>query len=199
MPTDVALAREMVSGARKTLSDNLRMVTLEEVLYAAGGYRSSLGVLKHIAGWAHVYRSYAFDPMPCHWERTAWPRGLIDTVDLSKEYFAEIGAWADEALQLWDEALAGVAPGTLDQPRPLHWGATAPLSTIAWLVAQHVVFHTGELNMLLSISRGEAWEYSEEVEENHISTWGHGVRAPWMSEAQARAHEDRMRAAARDR
>ena len=50
------------------------------------------------------------------------------------------------------------------------------------LQMQHVAFHLGEFNMLLSIKREEAWEWGEEVEENHIDTFGHGVRAHWMSD-----------------
>ena len=48
--------------------------------------------------------------------------------------------------------------------------------------------------MLLSIARGEAWEYTEEVEENHISTAEHGVRPGWMSDEQAKAYEAAWRA-----
>ena len=47
--------------------------------------------------------------------------------------------------------------------------------------------------MLLSIARGEAWEYTEEVEENHISTYGHGVRPDWMSDAHAHMRENALR------
>jgi len=57
------------------------------------------------------------------------------------------------------------------------------------------MYHTGELNMLLSIARGEGWEYTEEVEENHISTYGHGVRPSWMSDGFARQHEAALRGA----
>jgi hypothetical protein len=36
---------------------------------------------------------------------------------------------------------------------------------------------------------GEAWEYGEEVEENHISTLGHRVRPPWITDEEAARHE----------
>jgi len=45
------------------LKANIASLTLDEALFAAGGYRSILGVLKHLGGWAHVYRSYAFDAL----------------------------------------------------------------------------------------------------------------------------------------
>ena len=79
--------------------------------------------------------------------------------------------------------------------RPMHWGATAPLGQIVMMVDHEIVFHTGELNMLLSIARGEAWEYTEEVEEHHIDTYGHGVRTPWMSEVQVRVYDAARHAA----
>ena len=45
--------------------------------------------------------------------------------------------------------------------------------------------------------RGEAWEYTEEVEENHISTADHRVRPNWMSAEQVAGYEAAM--AKRDR
>ncbi len=50
--------------------------------------------------------------------------------------------------------------------------------------------HAGELNQILATVRGEAWEFTEEVEENHGSTAGYRVRAGWMSDEQARRYED---------
>jgi hypothetical protein len=70
-----------------------------------------------------------------------------------------------------------------------------PLADVVVVSMQHVTYHLGELNMLLSIRREEAWEWGEEVEENHIDTFGHGVRAGWMDEATAMAVEERLRVA----
>lgn len=60
------------------------------------------------------------------------------------------------------------------------------------LAANHWIYHAGELNEILSIVRGEAWEYAEEVEENHISTAGHRVRPDWMSDEQVVGYEAAM-------
>jgi hypothetical protein len=57
------------------------------------------------------------------------------------------------------------------------------------MVAGHLEYHAGEINAILAIVRGEAWEYGEEVEENHISTAGHGVRPAWMTDEEAAAFE----------
>jgi hypothetical protein len=77
----------------------------------------------------------------------------------------------------------------LDAPRPVHWGGTAPLSEIVAIVAAHWAYHAGEINAILAIRRGQAWEYGEEVEENHITTAGHRVRPAWMTDEQAAAFE----------
>ncbi len=184
-------ARGLVVAAHGMLATHLRSLTLDEALFSAGGYRSILGVLKHTGAWAHVYRSYAFDEDPKHWDATSWPRGMRDTVETTKGYLDEVIAWIDQAMAEWDRDLG--AEEDLSEHRPVHWGATSRLSDIVVMHANHIVYHTGELNMLLSISRAEAWEYSEEVEENHISTLGHGVRAVWMSDEHARAHEELLR------
>ena len=57
------------------------------------------------------------------------------------------------------------------------------------LNVNHWCYHTGEINAVLSILRGEAWEYTEEMEENHISTAGHRLRPNWMSDEQASGWE----------
>jgi hypothetical protein len=187
--------RLIVASAYRMLKDNIATLTLDEALFSDGGYRSILGVLKHTGGWAHVYRSYAFDPEPKHWDHTSWPRGLRDTVECSREFLDEVIAWIDDAMRSWDENLAAVPDAGFDEPRPVHWRATAPLASIVLMVANHLAYHTGELNMLLSIARGEAWEWGEEVEENHIDTYGHGVRGPWMNDEIAKFYQDKLRAA----
>lgn len=179
MSSGVGLIRHVLESAYKTASDNVAGITRQEALFVApGGYRSSLGKLKHMAGWSHVYHSYAFDPQPKHWRWVDWPRGLRDTVDTSQAYLDEVVAWFDEAHRLWLASLAQLNDADVDAPRRLHWGDTAPLFVIVGMIANHHVYHAGEINQLLSIRRGEAWE---EVEENHISTVGHRVKPPWMS------------------
>jgi hypothetical protein len=169
--------------------NNVRSLSIGEALSSAGGYRSILGVLKHMGGWVHVYHSYAFDAEPRHWEQTSWPRGQRDSIVATADYVGEVVAWVNDGLQNWDDSLARVSDKDLAQPRPVHWGGAMPLGAIVVMVAHEVMYHTGEVNMLLSIARGEAWEYGEEVEENHISTYGHRVRPGWMSDEQAAAYE----------
>jgi len=193
--TQAEMAVAVLDDAAKLLADNVASLSLEEALFAASGYRSILGVLKHIGGWAHVYRSFAFDPEPERWETTSWPRGLRDTIDSSDEYLREVISWAREGIDRWRKAVGSMGDQDLGRPAKLHWGETQPLGNIVAMVANHVSYHTGELNMLLSIARREAWEYMEEVEENHISTYGHGVRGAWMSEDQARRYEEALRVA----
>ena len=71
----------------------------------------------------------------------------------------------------------------LRDPRPAApLGDTPRLPEIVTLVAAHWLYHAGEINAILAIRRGEAWEHMEEVEENHISTVGHQMRPPWMTD-----------------
>ncbi|HEU5224968.1 MAG TPA: hypothetical protein VFV29_04115, partial [Actinomycetota bacterium] len=62
--------------------------------------------------------------------------------------------------------------------------------------AAHWAYHAGEINVILANRRREAWEYGEHVEENHISTIGHSVRRPWVTDEQAERAEKEMRRAA---
>ncbi len=170
-----------LSSARDMLHANIEHVTFEESLAAAGGYRSIIGLIKHIAGWSHVYHSYAFDPQPRHWEQTAWPRGLREAIDRTPEYLDELRAWLDRSFDAWTSAIRDRSDAELDAARPLHWGKTAPLYETAVLVAEHWTYHAGEINAILAVVRGESWEEGEQVEENHIDSTGHRVTLPWKS------------------
>jgi uncharacterized damage-inducible protein DinB len=173
------MARAVLEDARRMFVDNVDGLKLGEMLEAAGGYRSILGLMKHVAGWAAVYHSYAFEAEPRHWGETDWPRGLLEEIDPSDAYVAEVRAWYDRSVERW---LADVEAADLDEPRPVHWGQELPLREIVAILASHWTYHAGEINEILAIRRGEAFEYGEQVEENHISTVGHRVRRPWMSD-----------------
>lgn len=190
------MVRSFLEDAHETFVGNVRGVSLEDALDAAGGYRSILGIMKHVAGWAAVYHSYAFDPEPNHWDEINWPRGLRETIDPSKEYVDEILAWLERSYARWLESVA--EPADLDEPRPVAWGTTAPLREIVAMVAGHLSYHAGEINEILAIRRGEAWELGEQVEENHIPTAGHGVRPAWMADDEAERQERRLRELARE-
>jgi hypothetical protein len=170
----------VLEEARRTFLDELEGLSLDEALDASGGFRSILGVTKHVAAWAEVYRSFAFDPDRRHWDDTAWPRGLRDRIEPSASYVDEVRSWFERTSARWLEAIDGGVD--LDEERPVHWGRTLPLGEIVSTVAAHWTFHAGEINEILALRRGEAWEEGEEVEENHIDTTGHRVRPPWMGE-----------------
>jgi hypothetical protein len=182
VPSAIEVTRNHLEHAFNTLADNVREVTLQEAIFVpAGGYRSTLGTLKHAAGWSHVYRSYAFDDSPSHWSQLSWPRGLRDTIDKSQAYLDEVVAWLHTYHQLWMRDLSTLSDADLWKLRPVHWGGSMPLHEIVTIIACHHAYHAGELNQILSIARGEAWEEDEEVEENNVSTIGHRVRPPWKS------------------
>lgn len=177
----VQLAVGILESAYRVMMDHFQHITLVEALFVPeGGYRSVLGTLKHAAGWGHVYHSYAFDENSTHWVDVDWPYGLRDTVEKSEAYLAAVIDWFSEAHRKWIEDLEVLEGDQMEALRKLHWGEEAPLFDIVAMIARHHVYHAGELNQVLSIYRGEAWEEGEEVEENNISTVGHRVRPPWQ-------------------
>lgn len=191
------VARSALEEARRTFVDNVRDLTLEEALDAGGGYRSILGLMKHGAGWSEVYHSYAFDPEPHHWDDADWPRGLRERIEPSADYVEEVRSWFERFAERWLESVD--EPVDLDEPRRVHWGGTLPLREIVATVAGHWQYHAGEINAILAIRRGEAWELGEAVEENHISSAGRSVRPLWISDADAERYEARLRELAAER
>jgi hypothetical protein len=181
MSSKLEITLHMLDSAYQTMKGHFPKLTLEEAIFVPqGGYRSILGTLKHAAGWSHVYRSYAFDPQPKHWAQIDWPHGLRDTIIKSEPYLRDVIAWFDDAHFAWMKNLAQIGEDQLDELHLLHWGQSAPLYEIVTIIASHHLYHAGELNQILSIYRGEAWEETEEVEENNISTFGHRVKPPWL-------------------
>jgi uncharacterized damage-inducible protein DinB len=190
------MARATLEAGRQMFLDNVRNLSLEEALDAAGGFRSVMGLIKHTAGWTAAYRSCAFDAEPRRWDDTDWPRGLRGRIDPTEAYLAELIGWFDRESRSWIDAIADDLD--LREERPVHWGERWPLGRIVAHVAAHSSYHAGEINLILSVRRGgEAWEYGEHVEENHIATLGHSVRMPWTSDEDVERIEAEMRAAAR--
>ncbi len=177
----VQVAQYLIDSTFNTLSSNIEDLSIKEALFIPNdGYRSILGLLKHIAGWSHIYHSYAFEPNPRQWKDNDWPRGLRDTIDPSREYLDEVILWLHLSQKEWINSLQITNEEKMEEMRSLHWGEKAPLLNIVVMVANHHIYHTGEINYILSISRGEALEEGEEVEENHISTKGHRVKPLWL-------------------
>ena len=106
--------------------------------------------------------SFAFDDAPRSWNETDWPRGLRERIEPSAEYLSELLAWFDRASSGWLDAIRDDVD--LDELRPVHWGETWPLRDIVAYVAAHWAYHAGEINLILAVRRGEAWEPDEHVE-----------------------------------
>ncbi|HJS26311.1 MAG TPA: DUF664 domain-containing protein [Actinomycetota bacterium] len=191
MGAEHRMARSTLEEARRTFVDNVHGLTLEETLDAGGGYRSILGLMKHTAGWSEVYHSFAFDPEPRRWDDADWPRGLRERIEPTQDYLGEVLAWFERGAERWLAAVDDAVD--LDEARPVHWGGTLPLLEIVAMVAGHWQYHAGEINAILAIRRGEAWELGEAVEENHISTVGRSVRRGWISDEDAERYEERLR------
>ena len=187
------VARTTLESARQLFLDNVTGIGLEEALDSGGGFRSVIGLIKHTSAWTAVYHSYAFEEAPRSWVEIDWPRGLRGEIYPSESYIEEVLAWFQQRSEHWLNSVA--RPIDLDEPRPVHWGDVWPLRAIVAYVAAHWAYHAGEINVILAIRRGEAWEYGEHVEENHISTLGHSVRRPWTTDEQIEQEERAMRKA----
>lgn len=102
MRTRLEIRLQLPDSAFGILSDNLKELTLEEALFVpAGGFRSTVGTIKHAASWSHVYRSYAFDTSPISWHNLEWPHGLDDTIIKSESNLFDLIHWLNLSHKLW--------------------------------------------------------------------------------------------------
>jgi hypothetical protein len=132
MSSRLELTHHLLDYAYQTMEGHFSGLSLGEALFVPqGGYRSILGTLKHAAGWSLVYRSYAFDPQPKHWELLDWPQGLRDTIIKSEPYLQKVIAWFDDSHRRWLADLSRMTEDQLDEPRPFPWGDVLPC-TRSW-------------------------------------------------------------------
>jgi hypothetical protein len=129
-----------------------------------------------------MYTIPDIEAKPRHWTQINWPYGLLDTIIKTDSYLNAVIDWFMETHEKWFVDLDSLCDLQVNQNFKVHWGEEAPLYWIVTIIAQHHVYHAGEINQLLSIYRGETWEEGEVVEENSVSTIGHRVRPPWKDE-----------------
>ena len=150
--------------------------------------RSVLGLMKHTAGWSEVYHSFAFDSKPHGWDDADWPAPPPRT-------HRTLAGLRRRGLGVVRARRRRLACGGRRRRRPRRaetgvLGRHAPLREIVAIVAGHWQYHACEINAILAIRRGEAWEFGEAVEENHI---GRSVRREWISDEDAERYEERLR------
>lgn len=101
--------------------------------------------LVHLAAWTDVYRSFAFEDR----------RESLLRMDVPGTADAAV-AWLDRAQDRFVDALARLAPGAFDEPRPAHWGELMPLSTLAGVIELEHIHHGAEISLLRDLHRGSA-------------------------------------------
>ncbi len=115
MRSRLEMVLHLLDHAHGTMARNVEGVTLNEALFVPeGGYRSVLGTLKHAAGWSHVYRLYAFDTHPRHWNEIDWPHGLRDTIVETEEYLQGVIEWFNQSHRRWLEDLGSTHERQMD-------------------------------------------------------------------------------------
>jgi uncharacterized damage-inducible protein DinB len=127
-----------------------------------GGHRSIRAIVGHIASTKLMYDNHAFGDASLTWMD---PRFDVAQSPPAGQPFSPAGlvAWlrdADVALRRHVDELASDAE--LDRPRPVNWGGARATRWILNRLAQHDVFHAGEINHLRALhQRNDRWEWEE--------------------------------------
>ena len=156
--TRSAIARldEAFEGdATHSLIANLATVRGEDWTWLpAGGGRTLRDLAKHAGGAKLMYGNRMFgdgeltygDPSLRGGDATASPEAAI--------------AWLRAAHAALREGLEALGEGGLDAERPVPWGGSARLETMAGQLVRHDIYHAGEINHLRALAQGsDAWQW----------------------------------------
>ena len=159
----VYILQEAFSGAGieesnegQSLLQNLRSV--EESMWRIvpeGGVRTIESIALHVGSCKVMYDEYAFGSGRLFWGDPAvqpWPAGEAP--------FAETIAWLQDVHDRFVEHVRALRDEDLATRRPTNWGELRKTRWLISTIAQHDVYHAGEVNHLRSIlAANDAWRW----------------------------------------
>jgi hypothetical protein len=144
------------SNESQSLLQNLRSV--QESMWRTipdGGARTIESIALHVGSCKVMYDEYAFGPGRLFWgdpDVRPWPNDeapLEETIAWLQDVD---GRFVEHVRMLRDEDLA--------TPRPTNWGELRETRWLVSTIAQHDVYHAGEVNHLRSIlAANDAWRW----------------------------------------
>jgi uncharacterized damage-inducible protein DinB len=159
----VYILQEAFSGAGieesnegQSLLQNLRSV--EESMWRAlpaGGVRTIESIALHVGSCKVMYDEYAFGPGKLFWgdlDVQPWARGEAP--------FEETIAWLEDAHGRFVEHVRALRDEDLATLRSTNWGELRETRWLISTIAQHDLYHAGEVNHLRSIlAANDAWRW----------------------------------------
>lgn len=148
----------LLGEAFETVMANVRSLDDDDWEWEpAGGRRTIIGILRHIAGAKHMNDDYAFGPGQYNWEEPPMSieRPLPELID-----------WLRDGQRRLIDHVATLDDAELLKPRRVHWGRERETRWIIANVITHDLFHAGEINHIRALHQAnDRWEW-ETVEED---------------------------------
>ena len=144
------------SNEAQSLLQNLRSV--EPSMWRtvpAGGVRTIESIALHIGSCKVMYDEYAFGPGRLFWgdpDVQPWPAGEAP--------WKETIAWLEDVHSRFVDHVRALEDEDLGTPRPTNWGELRETRWLISTIAQHDVYHAGEVNHLRSVlSSSDGWRW----------------------------------------
>ena len=121
----------------------------------AGGVRTIESIALHVGSCKVMYDEYAFGQGQLFWgdqDVQPWPRGEAP--------FEEAIGWLEDVHGRFVEHVRALRDEDLATPRPTNWGEFRETRWLISTIAQHDVYHAGEVNHLRSIlASSDGWRW----------------------------------------
>ena len=140
----------------QSILTNLRSV--DETMWRAlppGGARTIESIALHVGSCTVMYDDYAFGP-----GRRSWSDPEVQPWAVGAAPFQETVGWLEEAHGRFVEHVRMLRDEDLATPRLTNWGERRETRWLISTIAQHDVYHAGEVNHVRSIlASDDAWRW----------------------------------------
>jgi hypothetical protein len=147
-----AMDQAFDGGRWPALLGNLGAVTAEDWVWRPpNGERTIQDIVRHVGGCKLMYQNHAFGDRALRWtDPLVRGVGAIETIPSAV-------AWLRAGQAQLRSSVAALDDAGLFQLRPAPWNESFETRWLVGLMAEHDLYHAGEINHLRALRHGDRW------------------------------------------